>query len=155
MVAVLILGTSSVLSAQEKETKAKAHDSGEPAQILSPAFQEMALRASDALERLPDTMSRRDKGDNYYQLILDAQKAIAEAKYKATSQPDKNLLRRLQTDLNMTETLALFEVLDSRWRQVQDIRLQCWIEIQYGLNPESLNDKAKGEAAKRGLPEPG
>ena len=73
---------------------------------LSPAFKEAAWRATDALDRIGDVDSMF-LTDVERKLIIDADKAVDEAKYKAVTTMDKEVLRMLKVSI-LSEKVAQY-----------------------------------------------
>ena len=100
----------------------------------------------DALSRLPLSPSLDDKGSAFDQRLLDAQKAIDEAKYVASANMDKLVLKKLQASEMLDEAMVTLDMLDRRWKQLQTAHWQCVVELNYAFEPDKLTVEGRATA---------
>lgn len=123
---------------------APSHATTPPA--MSKSFHDKGHRAIDALNRLPISPSLDDKGPAFDQRLLDAQKAIDEAKYVASNNVDRQILKKLQASALLSEGMVAFDMLDRRWKPLQSALWQCQAELSYAFEPSKLTDEGKATA---------
>jgi hypothetical protein len=102
---------------------------------MSPAFREQGRRALDAIRRLPSIPSKEHQEPGLEQRKLDAEKAIAEAKYKARTVKDKEVLKLLQAANLMIGAALRTSELDPDWAPLNDASVQCKVEIIAAVDP--------------------
>ena len=112
---------------------------------LSPEFKEKAQRALDAVERVPHTLSKRDMTLVNQNLLVDADKAVAEAKYKATTALDMRVLRTLQTWVIYLKHQAIYNVLDAKWQPRVERTFQCQLEARLHIGA-TLSEQGRERA---------
>ncbi len=114
--------------------------------VMSKAFRDKAYRAVDALNRLPPSPSLDDKGPTFDQKLLDAQKAIDEAKYATSNNRDRQILKKLQASELLSESMVQFDMLDRRWESFDSAGWQCRAELSYAFEPDKLTAQGKATA---------
>lgn len=94
--------------------------------ILSTEFREKAVRALDAIDRLPASFNPRDAITSVNQnLVVEADKAVAEAKYKANSELERTVVRSLQMAVSSMKLQAIPSILAGRQPPSEDFSA-CW-----------------------------
>lgn len=129
---------------------------------LNPAFRKEAWRALNAIDRIPPSYSKDSSGELFSNnpsmakqmeekradakhLILDAEKAVDEAKYDATAS-DKHVLFLLQTALASLELQGNYSFSDPKFKPFNDRYAQCVFEARYYLEPDQLDEKQLKQA---------
>lgn len=116
---------------------------------MSPAFQEQGLRALDAIRRLPLIPSADDRHPGFEQRKLDAEKAIDEAKYKARTFKDKEVLKILRAAEFLIAAAQKRHVHDPDWKLLTDAASQCKVEITAEFEPDGLSALGRKQAAQK------
>lgn len=80
---------------------------------------------------------------------IDDEKAIDEAKYKARTSKDKEILGVLRTLDSFIDLANLTSIRDSNWKTLGEGRRQCQLEVEFALEPDHLSDAAKEMATKK------
>jgi hypothetical protein len=91
---------------------------------LGPDFKKEAWKALDAIERIDFTLSEESRDKNKT-LISDAEKAVAEAKYVATTTSDKQMLMTLEIALQSFELQGTYSIRDPKAEPYFDRHVQC------------------------------
>lgn len=107
---------------------------------ISPAFREQAQRALDAIERVPEMGSLEYPHVGFDVRELDAEKAIAEAKYKASTVKDKEILDVLGAALYGRTAVERRPLLDPDHMTIIRMGDQCTIELIGELDPGKLSE---------------
>ncbi len=116
---------------------------------MSPAFQKQGQRALDAIERIPLFPSANKIQPGFEQRMLDAEKAIDEAKYNAKTNKDKEVLKILQTTIALIKAQKSMEGLDPDRRITGLAEIQCEAEIKALFEPDSLSTYGIKQAAEK------
>ncbi len=104
---------------------------------LSAAFKKEAWKALDAIQRIDFALSKENKDSNKT-LIADAEKAVNEAKYAATTSSDKQMLFTLQVSLDSLELQGIYDIEDARFKPYFDRHVQCISEALYYFEPDKV-----------------
>jgi len=117
-----------------------------PEDKLSSDFKENAWRAIDAFWRIPrwlspDTVDTTDK-----KLLIEADKAVDEAKYKASTPLDKTVFHLLELALISQKHLLDYRMLNPLWSQTLGRFLQCDIEAESYIMPDILTEQGMVQA---------
>lgn len=107
---------------------------------MSAAFREQAQRAYDAIQRVPRTGSQEYPSAGFDVRELDADKAIAEAKYKAVTAKDKEVLNLMDAALWGRTASERRHLLDPHHLRFFKMGLQCDLELDAELEPEHLTE---------------
>ena len=81
-------------------------------------------------------------------LLIDADKAVDEAKYEATTQLDNTVLRALQMAVISLKYKMQLDVLDPEWKKNSDRVFQCTTEATYYITPDRLTEMGRQQAQK-------
>ena len=113
---------------------------------LSAAFKKEAWKALDAIQRIDFALSKENKDSNKA-LIGDAENAVNEAKYVATTPSDKQMLFTLQMSLDSLELQGMYDIQDAKFKPYLDRHVQCISEALYYFEPARVTkegiEKAK------------
>jgi hypothetical protein len=107
---------------------------------MSSAFREQARRAFDAVDRVPEMGSREYPHAGFDIRELDAEKAIAEAKYKAITAKDKEVLDLLGAALYGRTAPETRPLLDPDHNKLIEMGVQCEVELKAEFEPEHLTE---------------
>jgi DNA repair exonuclease SbcCD ATPase subunit len=135
---ILILSLLAVPSSAQTKSKRPAQANG-----MSPAFRDKARRAWDAIQRLPLTTSARARMPGFEQRKLDVEKAIDEAKYKAHTIKENQVLMILQETDFLIGALRGMHILDPDWGALDAAELQCETELRAEFGPGRRDTPAK------------
>lgn len=116
---------------------------------MSPAFREQARRALDAIQRLPLIPSKESQEPGWELRKLDAEKAVAEAKYKARTVKDKEVLKLLQAANFLIGAAKGRSALDPDWQPLEEAATQCKIEVVVAFDANDLSELGRKKAAEK------
>lgn len=118
---------------------------------MSAAFRDKAKRALDAIRRLPTTIPSAEYHEpGWEQRKLDMDKAVDEAKYKARTVKDKQVLQILSASRFLIGAAKDFPVRNPDWKLLSDAAWQCRIELMAALEPKyELSASGLKQAAKK------
>jgi len=118
---------------------------------MSAAFRDKAQRAYDAIRRLPTAIpSAESREPGWEQRKLDLDKAVDEAKYKALTVKDKQVLRILSASRFLIGAAKERHVLDRDWQPLSDAAWQCQLELIAELQPKhALSAIGRRQAAEK------
>ena len=133
LVAFLLIGPASLMTAQ--------HAVG-----ISKAFFAQGQRAIDAFKRMSGPYSASHKDASTDQLLIDAKKAVDEAKYVATTPKDRYVLHALQMAVISFEGQLSEDIGTPEWKRDVHRSLQCETEATYALTPDQLSEKGQADA---------
>jgi hypothetical protein len=140
-VAVVVAGCSQTGESKQPDT-AMSHPDNE----MSAAFREQARRAFDAIDRVPEMGSKEYPHSGFDVRELDAEKAIAEAKYKAMTGRDKEVLDLLGAALYGRTAPERRPLLDPDHIKLIKMGVQCEMELRAEFEPERLTDAGLKQA---------
>jgi hypothetical protein len=117
---------------------------------MSPAFRDKAQRAFDAILRLPTSIPSAESHEpGWEQRKLDVDKAVDEAKYKARTVKDKQVLALLSASNFLIGAAKERRVLDPDWQLLTDAATQCHAELIAELQPGDLSAAGRKRAAEK------
>jgi hypothetical protein len=116
---------------------------------MSPEFKELAMRASDAIKRIPSLPSADEPKPGFTERKADAQKAVDEAKYKSRTARDNEVLKLLQTNLFFLGAANDFHVLGPDWSPLMEGANQCRSETLLALDSQSLSPTGRKSAEQK------
>ncbi len=123
---------------------------------VSPAFKEKAIRAVDAIERMGVVHSSDSYETGYdsyetgyEQRKLDVEKAIAEAKYKATTDKDFDLLNILQITDQLVGWAKERKTEHEDWKMIVKVAGDCRNEVQFEIDLELSKFKRERTCLKQ------
>lgn len=121
----------------------------QPENQTSSAFREQAYRALDAIKRLPSIPTSARVESGFEPRKLDAEKAVAEAKYKAITVRDKEILKLLNAALFLMVTAKERTPTDPDWNKLAEAALQCKTELEGEFEPERLSERGLKRANEK------
>jgi hypothetical protein len=116
---------------------------------MSSAFRELAYRALDAIERLPNVPSAESRETGFDARKLDAEKAIDEAKYKAQTAKDKEILKILSAALFGRTAAKERSALHRDWQKLTQLGIQCGVELKAEFEPDHLSEAGLKQAKEK------
>jgi hypothetical protein len=117
-------------------------------QKLSQEFKRTAWRALDAIERIDSLIDASRLDATQQSLLVEADKAVDEAKYEATTPLDMEVLHALQMASIMKRSQSWRDTLSPGWKQAFDRVQQCIVEVKLQITPGALSDEGKSMARK-------
>lgn len=126
-----------------------ALEKSRPEGEMSPAFREQAHRALDAIWRVPRFAAADNPKPGFEVRKLDAEKAVVEAKYKAHTVKDREILRILEVALLGLTAAGDRSAFDTDWKKLQDVASQCITELHAELEPEVLSEVGRRTAQEK------
>ena len=147
-----LTNTAQVRSDKPKSSAAKTtapasnHPTVADQNTLSSDFKKKAWRASDALGRV-DSMVTKASASANRDLLVEAKKAVDDAKYDASTQLDDVVLHALQMAVTTLDFQMNFSsVLDPYWKRSYDRVSQCKTEVIYYVSPDQLSEIGRQKA---------
>jgi hypothetical protein len=120
-----------------------------PAQTMGPTFKKKAWRALDALGRIDPGLNRDSNDGDQKEKVLDAQKAVDDAKYEVSNEVEQDVLRSLQNSILARADMANWEVGVRPWLVDSNLAFQCEVEVRVLITPEELSEAGKQAAARK------
>ncbi len=120
-------------------------ESGPP--VLTPSFRKMLWKAQDACDRIDLTLSKDHKTSKQDDLVLEAKKAIDEAKYEAITAVDLKYLHAIQMEASSLELQELYPLGDDTFEKYHHRVEQCRVEVVLEITPSDLSAKGAAMAA--------
>jgi hypothetical protein len=118
-------------------------------QELSHEFKKKAWKALDAIQRIDPIIDATRLDATQENLLVDADKAIDEAKYEATTPLDMKVLHALQMASIMKRSQAHQDSpLNPEFKQDFDRAVQCVDEVELQITPDVLSEEGKRMALK-------
>jgi hypothetical protein len=115
---------------------------------MSSEFKKKAWKALDAIGRINPIVSKENADETEQQKILDAQKAVDDAKYEASNADDKHYADVLFWAVSRRADMPNWYTGDSQWEKDIDRAVQCELEVRVQVTPEDLRPEARDRAAK-------
>jgi hypothetical protein len=144
----LILAVAGCNQVGESKTPASA-PAPHPDNEMSVAFREQGRRAFDAIERVPSIGSTENPTAGFELRALDAEKAVDEAKYKASTAKDKTVLDLLGAALYGRTGPEKRSLLDPDHLKLFKMGLQCETELRAEFEPENLSELGRQTARQK------
>ena len=132
----LVLSCGYSRQAQTSVATPESHPENE----MSAAFREQGWRALDAINRVPVIGSKEYPQPGFEVRELEAEKAIDEAKYKAQTTKDKDVLKLLWAALYGRTGPEKRSLLDPDHIKLVEMGAQCNVELKAEFEPEHLTE---------------
>jgi len=135
----IVLVAFSVFSQAAKQAKGAAGDPAGARGQLTADFKSKAWRAIDAIDRIPFLISVAQMSATNANLLVDADKAVDEAKYSASTALDKNVLHLLEMAVLSKQDQARYESFSKEWTRDTHRFTQCVTEARFYVTPDVLS----------------